>query len=68
MILDLAVLQKHTTLETDTVANNDVGSDNHIRTNTAILANLRGRVDHNIAAEYVRLGMRSKLLGVALGE
>ena len=56
MILDLTVGQDDTTLQSDTIANHDTGSNGDIRTNAAVLANLSGRVNHDISAVYIWLG------------
>jgi hypothetical protein len=64
MVLDAAVLQQHTALETDTVTDDDVGADCNIGTNAAVLANLRALVNHDVTAVDVGLVGRGKELGV----
>ena len=68
MVLNLAVLHDDTALETDTVANDNVGSNDHVGTNAAVVTDLGGGVDHDIAAVHVRLGDGDQLLGVAFGQ
>jgi hypothetical protein len=50
MVLDTAVLEDNASLETHTIADDDVGADGDIGADAAVLANLGGRVDQNIAA------------------
>ena len=64
VVLDAAVLQQHAALETDTVANDNVGSNRDVGADAAVLANLRGLVDHDITAVDVRLVRRDEELGV----
>lgn len=66
MVLDLAVLEQDAPLEADTIAHDDIGTDDHIRSNAAVLADLGGRVNHDITAKDVGLSARAKELGVAL--
>lgn len=68
VVLDFAVLQEYTALQTHTVTHHDVWSNSHVRPNAAVLANLGGRVHHNIASKNVRLGVGSQQLGVAFRE
>lgn len=67
MVLDLAVLQQHTALETHSVAHHHIRANGHIRSNAAVLANLGGRVNHDISSKYVRFGLGQELR-VALRE
>jgi hypothetical protein len=41
VVLDTAVLEQHTALQTDTVANDNIWANGDIRTDAAVLANLR---------------------------
>lgn len=56
MVLDATVLQEHAALKTHTVANDNVGPNCDIGADAAVLANLRGFVDHDVAA--VDVGLR----------
>ena len=64
VVLDAAVLQQHAALETDTIANDNVGSNCDVGADAAVLANLRGLVDHDITAVDVRLVRRDEELGI----
>jgi len=66
VLLDLAVGQKHTPLQADAVADNDVGADGDVGTNLAVLANLGGGVDQDVAAVDVGFVCGSKELGFLL--
>lgn len=68
VILDLAVLQEYTTLQTRAIANDNVWPDGHVGTNTAVVADFGGWVYHDIAPKHIRLGVRGQQLGVALCE
>lgn len=68
VVLDLAVLQEYTALQTHAVTHHDIRSNCYVRPNAAVLANLGGRVHHNIASENIRLGVGCEQLGIALGE
>lgn len=68
VVLDLAVSEQDASLETDAIANDDVGSDSHVGTNTAVLANLRGGVDEDVSAVDIGLAGGGEQLGALLGE
>lgn len=68
VVLDLSAFQNDAALETHTVADHDVRTDNNIRTNMTALADLGRRMDHDVAAvDILEVGV-SQLLGVLLGE
>jgi hypothetical protein len=50
VILDAAVLQNDTSLKTYAITDNDVGANGDVGANTAVFANLCGRVNQNVAA------------------
>jgi hypothetical protein len=64
VVLDAAVLQQNAALETDTIANDNVGANCDVGTNAAVLANLRGLIDHNVTAVDVWLVGGDQELGV----
>lgn len=66
VIPDLGGPQQDAALQTDTVADNDVGANGHIGTYPAVLANLGSGVDQDVAAVDVRLS-RERLV-VLLGQ
>jgi hypothetical protein len=68
VLLDFAVLEQHGALQTHTLANLDVGSDNHIWPNLAVLADLRCRVDHDVTAKDVWLAGGCEKFAALLGE
>lgn len=68
VVFDLTVLQEHTALQTHTVTHHNIRSNCYVRPNAAVLANLGGRVHHNIASENIRLGVGGEQLGIAFGE
>lgn len=68
VVLDLAVLHQDAALQTHAVTNHHIGSNHNIRTDAAVLANLSGGVDHNIAAIHIRLAVGGEQLRVALGK
>lgn len=68
VVLNLAVLHHDAALETDTVTNDNIRSNDHVGTNAAVVTDLGGGVNHDIAAIDVGLGDRDQLLGVALGQ
>lgn len=68
VVLDAAVLEDDATLETHTVADDDVGADGHVGTDAAVLANLGGGVDQDVAAVDERFGGGGEELGAQAGE
>lgn len=64
VVLDTAVLEQHTALQTDTVANDNIRANGDIRTDAAVLANLRRGVDQDVAAVDVWLRGWCEQLGV----
>lgn len=68
VVLDLAVLQEYTALQTRTIPNHNVRPNGHIGTNTAVIADFGGWVNHDIASKHIRLGVWGQQLGVALRE
>ena len=68
VLLDLAVLQQDGALQTHTLAHFNIGSNDHVGTDLAVLANLCRRVNHDIAAVNVGLAGGGKKLATMLGE
>jgi len=68
VFLDLAVLQQDGALQTHTLADLDVRSNNHVGTNLAVLANLRRRVNHDITTVDVGFAGRGKKVAGVFGE
>lgn len=68
VVLDLAVLHHDAALQTDSITDHDVRANDHIGANTAVVADLGGGIDHNVAAVHIGLGHGGELLGVALGQ
>lgn len=68
MVFDLRVLQQHASLESDTVADDAAGADDHVGADAAALADLRGRVDHDVAAKDVGFVVGDEGLGLVLGQ
>lgn len=68
VVLDLAVGEQDASLETDAIADDNVGTDSHVRTNAAVLANLRGGVDEDVSAVDIGLAGGGEQLGALLGE
>jgi len=64
VVLDAAVLQQYTALKTDTISNDNIGTNCDIGANAAVLADLCSLVDHDVAAVDVRLVGRDEELGV----
>ena len=64
MVLDLGVLQQNASLQSDAITDHDARANCYIGSDAAVLANLGGRVNHDIASVHVRLGCRSQQLGV----
>lgn len=48
VLLDLRVLEQHTSLKSDTIANNDIRSDCDIGTDPAVFTNLSSGMDHDV--------------------
>jgi len=68
VLLDLAVLKQHGALQADTLTNLNIGSNDHVGSNLAVLANLCRRVDHDITTIDVGLAGRCEELAALLGE
>jgi hypothetical protein len=68
VILDLGAGQQRASLQTNTVSNDDVLADNDVGSDAAVLANLGGGVDQDVAAVHKRLGGGAEQLGGLLGE
>lgn len=68
MVLDLAVLQEHTALQTHAIADHNVGTNDYIRANATVLADLGRGINHDVAAVDVRLAVGGQQLGVTLRE
>jgi len=68
MVFNLAVLHHNAALQTDTITDHDIGTNDHIRSDTAVAADLGRGVDHNVASVHVRLRHGGELLGIALGQ
>lgn len=68
VVLDLAARQQHTPLYPHAVADDDVGPNGDVGTDAAVLADLGGRVDEDVAAEDVAFLGGGEFLGALLGE
>lgn len=68
VILDLGSAEQHTSLQTDTVTNNNIGANSDVGSDSAVLANLGRGVNHDVATVDEGLGGRSELLATPLGE
>lgn len=68
VVLDLGATEQHTSLQADTVTDNDIRTDRDIGSDPAVLANLGRGVDHDISAVNVGLSGRSELLAALLCE
>jgi len=68
VLLDLAVLEKNRALQTHTLANLDIRSNDHVGANLAVLANFCSRVDHDITTVDVGLAGGGKKVASMLGE
>lgn len=68
VVLDLAVLQKDTALQANAIADNDIGTNNDVRADAAVLADLCAGVDHDIPTIHVGLAVGGEQFGVALRE
>lgn len=68
VVLDLGRGQKDASLQTNTVTNDDVGANGDIGTYSAVLSDLGGGVNQDVASVNVRFGGGSKLLASLLGE
>lgn len=68
VFLDLATLEQHGSLKTDTLTNLDIRSNDNIRSDLAVLANLGGGVNHDVAAEDIWLAEGSKLVAALPGQ
>lgn len=64
MVLDTAVLKEDTSLQTHTVANDNIRADGDVGSNAAVLANLGGGVNQDVAAVDVGLRCRREQLRV----
>lgn len=62
VILDLASSKQDTALQSDAVANNDVGPNGDVGAYAAVLTDLGGGVDHDVTAIDIRLSVGSELL------
>lgn len=62
VILDLASSKQDTALQSDAVANDDVGPNSDVRAYTTVLTDLSGGVDHDVAAIDIRLSVGSELI------
>jgi hypothetical protein len=68
VVLDLGATEQHTSLQADTVTDNDIRTDRDIGSDPAVLANLGRGVDHDISTVDVGLSGRSELLAALLCE
>ena len=68
VVLDAAVLQDNASLETHTVANDNIGTDGDIGADAAVLANLRRWVDQDVSAVDVRFGGGCEELRAGAGQ
>lgn len=56
VILHLGVGQNHASLKADAITNDHTRADGHVGTNLAVLSNLGGGIDHDVAAKDKWLG------------
>lgn len=68
VLLDLAVLQQHASLQPHTIANDAICSDGDIRSDFAVVANLGRRVDHDVSTVHKGLGVGGEFLGALFGQ
>lgn len=68
MVLDAAVLEDDASLQTHSIADDDVGADGDVWTNAAVFANLCRWVDQDVAAVDEGLGCWCEQLGVLAGK
>lgn len=66
MVLDLGAREEHAALEAHAVTDNDIGANGHVGADTAVLADLGGRVNQDVAAVDVRRSWGGQLLGALL--
>lgn len=68
VVLDLGRGQKDASLQANTVADDDAGANGDIGTYSAVLSDLGGGVNQDVASVNVRFGGWSELLASLLGE
>jgi len=68
VLLDLAVLKQHGALQAHTLADLNIGSNDHVGSDLAVLANLCRRVDHDVTTVDVGLAGGCEELAALLGE
>lgn len=68
VVLDLGATEQDAALEANTITNNNIGADGDVGSYPAVLANLGGGVDQDVAAVHVGLGRGREILATPLGE